>query len=362
MKILELIEGLAPGGAQRFVVDLCNEMSKNHEVCLFTFRNGKDYNFYLEDVSNRVNRIIYSGSNGKLSKCFQAFVVLWNIWKYKPDIVHVHNIAFIYSILPALLLRKTKFYYTVHNVADKDAGYGIGGKLRKKLLKKLIRPVTISKYCDRSFLEFYGYSSFGIIENGCREISLTKDFAAVNDEIERYKPTVNTKVFINIARLDEQKNHELLISAFNDFVDKGYDGILLIIGSTRNINHIEYLKNLVKDRSRIIFLGLKENVADYLANADFFCLSSTWEGLPITILEAGLSGCYLISTPVGGVPDVISDKSVGILSGGLTEKEYLTSLISSFQIKSDRQYIREYFLSKYTMKVCAEKYITFFQS
>lgn len=57
MKILEIIFSLAPGGAERFVVDLSNELSKSNEVILLTLkknRNNPDYNFYMFDISPRV--------------------------------------------------------------------------------------------------------------------------------------------------------------------------------------------------------------------------------------------------------------------------------------------------------------------
>ena len=63
----------------------------------------------------------------------------------------------------------------------------------------------------------------------------------------------------------------------------------------------------LKGSQRICLLGLKENVGDYMAAADYYVMSSDWEGLPITLLEAMSMGVIPVSTPAGGVADVIKD-------------------------------------------------------
>lgn len=126
--------------------------------------------------------------------------------------------------------RNIKYYYTVHNLAENDTSLGVGAKIRRLFLKKRIIPVTISKQCAHSFTNFYGYSSFCTIENGCRILQPSSLFDSVKNEIESYKKTNNTKVFINIARISKQKNQKMLIDAFNHFSSIDKDSVLLIIG------------------------------------------------------------------------------------------------------------------------------------
>lgn len=51
-----------------------------------------------------------------------------------------------------------------------------------------------------------------------------------------------------------------------------------------------------------------------MLNADIFCLSSNFEGMPITLLEASLAGLPAVSTPVCGAVDLIKDGVNGFLS------------------------------------------------
>ena len=64
---------------------------------------------------------------------------------------------------------------------------------------------------------------------------------------------------------------------------------------------------------RVHFVGVRLDIPDVLRAADIFVLSSTWEGLPMVILEALAAGCPIVSTAVGGVPSAIDDGVSGIL-------------------------------------------------
>ena len=364
MKILEIIEGLGPGGAQRFVVDLSNELSKGNNVSLLSFIKKNRSDFYEPELSKNVKHLKYKYALTGINTIKIALRICRDIKRIKPDIVHLHSRAFAYCIVASLLFPRIKFYYTVHNVADKDAGNGMGAKLRKFFLKRTIRPVTISNYCEQTFKKFYKYDSKGVIENGCRELSPTPQSEHVTKEIERLKPTPRTKVYCCIARFMVQKNHELLIESFNKVIDDGEDVLLLLIGddTSQHAERANSLKKSVKNPERIIFLGAKHNVVDYLYNSDYFVLSSSWEGLPITILEAGLSGCYTVSTPVGGVPDVIDSESIGLLSDDLSFDSFVKVIRKSLTMTYSRDAIKKYFESKYTMAKCANKYIELFNS
>jgi glycosyltransferase involved in cell wall biosynthesis len=63
---------------------------------------------------------------------------------------------------------------------------------------------------------------------------------------------------------------------------------------------------------RVLFLGQRLDVPDLLAASDIFVLSSDWEGLPITILEAMASGLPCVATAVGGVPEALTDGVSGV--------------------------------------------------
>ncbi|HEV2754879.1 MAG TPA: glycosyltransferase [Actinomycetota bacterium] len=65
--------------------------------------------------------------------------------------------------------------------------------------------------------------------------------------------------------------------------------------------------------ARVRWLGFRADVADYIAAADVFCLSSVWEGVPLAAQEAVLLGVPIVATSVGGMPELVDDAVTGRL-------------------------------------------------
>ncbi|SHK92016.1 glycosyltransferase family 4 protein [Fibrobacter sp. UWEL] len=362
MRILELSRWLIPGGAERFIVDLSNELAKieGNEVCICTYvrEDVKKAAFYKPEISPAVTYRNLNGNLGKFNQIINIFKVLFFIMKWKPDVVHCHLQAFNMSILPCLLFRKIKFVNTLHNVAEKNIKPGLEKKLKSFLYRHGMQAVTISPICYRSFSNYMGFNNTVMIDNGCRDIHKTEEFENVRNEIQSYKKTPNTKIFINVARFSPQKNHPLMIEAFNRLAAKGYDVALLVIGSYEDDPQVfENIKALIKTE-RIHLLGHKNNVPDYLYNSDAFTLSSKWEGAPISLLEAAFAGCYPVCTPAGGCVDDICSEEWGLLSEDFSIEKYEAALIKFLEkdnIKRDE--ISALYQGKFSMRACAQKYM-----
>ena len=112
---------------------------------------------------------------------------------------------------------------------------------------------------------------------------------------------------------------------------------------------------------KIHFLGEKDNVNDYMMCSDAFCLSSQYEGLPISLLEAFSYGLTPICTPVGGIPDVITDGVNGYLSCGMDVKDYVNAIkrFMDNPMECDKQV--SFYKDNYSMDVCAKEYEKLFE-
>lgn len=361
MKILELNKSLYPGGAERFIVDLSNELAniEGNEVYICTYMDEQipRNSFYRSQICDKV-KVKNLTCNGSF---FSKFKLIFSIYKLikviNPDVVHCHLSSFNFIVLPALLNHKPFYVNTLHNLAEKNIKPGLDKFIKKILYRIAVKPVTISPLCYRSFTSYMGFNTSIMIENGCREIKKTSKFNDVFNEVESYKLSKNTKVLINVARMHPQKNHRLLIECFNNLIDKGYDAILLVIGSL-DVDP-KYTNEIIKNNrtERVHFLGTKENVSDYLFVSDAFCLSSSWEGAPISLLEAGFAGCYPLCTPVGGCKDTILNEEWGMLSKDLSVESY-TNMLQEYMNRPshERSSISFLYKSKYLMKECAKKY------
>ena len=354
MKIVQMIYELRQGGAERFVVNLANELAGNgHDVTILTLIKDKETNIFNKQfVSDRVKYESMGFERGfTIGKVSQ---VCRKIKKINPDIVHC-NLNVIPYIFPAALGGKIKFVHTIHNLAQ----YATGGKLQSAINRwfyktgKII-PVTISDQCQESFSDFYKLPEPVKIDNGASMVVKTPGFEITSEEISSYKTTDRTKVFLHMARCSEQKNQQLLVSSFNKIVEEGADAILLIIGADFDSEMGQSLKK--QACGNIHFLGLKPNVSDYLLNADVFTLSSIYEGLPLSLLEALSAGVTPVCTPVGGIPDVIQDGIIGYLSKDDSVNSFAKTLRMAYDKPIKPEILKKHFEDNFSMAKCASAY------
>src|SRR5690625_3267743 len=112
MKILQIIPSLAGGGAERFVVDLCNCLVKNNELILVTFFGEKESNLFQEDLNADVENIILGKKSGfdvsLISRLYKT------IKSTSPDVIHTHVRGFVYLMPLIPLLGKIPIVHTVH--------------------------------------------------------------------------------------------------------------------------------------------------------------------------------------------------------------------------------------------------------
>lgn len=363
MKILEIVPSLSPGGGERLVVDLSNELSKTHNVVLMTLwdeRLSKN-SFYKQDVDEHVHYV--NACLVEKNKISVLWGVVKEILRVNPDIVHLHMCHMFAALAVVLLGKRYKFYLTIHNNV-KNIYDTSKIKLLFNLLGRLnlLRFVTISQTNYDDFKEVYPMLENHLVYNGRKALVPTNKIKAVEEEINCLKNDKRSKVFLHIARCSQQKNQIVLVKAFNKLIRDGLNGILLIIGA--DFEESELGKILREEAcDRIHFIGVRNNVADYIFSSDAFVLSSLWEGMPITLLECINSGLPVVSTPTCGAVDVITNGENGILSRDFSVDGFADA-IKDFCIKeTDIKAFCEKNKgnSKYDIQYCAEEYSKIFQ-
>lgn len=364
MKILEIIPHLASGGAERFTVDLCNELSVRNEVTLLTFYSLEKYGFYLSDLSENVKVISLNKKQGEFIRAFINVIKIINY--FKPDVVHMHLNSILYCLPAIFFFKNIKFFMTIHNDAEKEAD-GFCGKMVRKLCFKTgsVVPITISPNSQRSFNEYYNLISSNMIFNG-RNVYKSK--VAVSNstkaEVDSCKQTSTDRVIINLARINEVKRQVLLTRVVNRLYNEGYLFTLLIVGSKRE-EHL--VKEIDSFRCPLVhMLGEKTNPLEYLKLSDAYCLCSSYEGMPISLIEALGMETVPVCTPVGGIADVVKDGYNGILTSGLFEDDLYIALkrfldLPDTIMKELKKNAGETY-SSYSMVECARKYFAVFNA
>ncbi|MBO4718387.1 MAG: glycosyltransferase [Prevotella sp.] len=363
MKILQISLSLGGGGAERIVTDLSNRLVTmcNHEVVILTILDDRDPRnvLYMKALSPKVRVINLHCESGLQAKA------LWGVFKTikreKPSIVHNHFSPPL-LLFPVFGLSDISYIQTIHNLPESLwRKYGLFKKMVSSYLYKTqkIQPVTISPICQQSYRRLYKVANDICIINGSEPLKTTEAAKAVKAEIEEIKPSADTLVFIHVARHAPQKNHARLLDAFCRLEKDGYDFILLVVG-----DNYGSLADAYKDNKHIFFMGLKDNVGDYMAQADFFVLSSDYEGLPMTMLEAMSMGVIPISTPAGGVVDVIEDGKNGYITADFDEESFYQKIKQAINEKGriSPETIKDDYEKSFSMKICAEAYYKAYQN
>lgn len=363
MKILQLALSLGAGGAERIAVSLCNRFAANadNEVILVSILDESVPRniHYLKDLSSNVRFVNLHCKTGLQIKAIWR--VLRTIKKERPDVVHCHTHAVI-LLFPTLLIPEVHYFHTIHNMSEKIMARS--GFLKRVIMNYLfkrnkVNPITISEACHLSYYDTFRISNDICISNGSEPLAITEDAESVKREIERIKNSPDTIVFIHVARHNPQKNHDKLFRTFLRLEDEGERCILIVLGE-----HYDSWKEKLKDSKSIFLLGAKKNVGDYMAQADFFVLSSDYEGLPMTLLEAMSMGVTPISTPAGGVVNVIKDGINGYMTKGFDDDEFYRKV--KYAIKERNSISRDNIVTDYqkhySMEVCAKNYYNLYIS
>lgn len=352
MKIVELIPQLASGGAERFVVDLSNELSLRHDITLLVSSSLEgNGHIYRSEISKSVN--VYS-LNKKIGLDLRYIYRLYKtIKKENPDVVHTHVTAFSHFVILKWFFPKVKFVHTVHSDAQFESGGRVTTMLKRVFFKKgWANAATISNTSANSFTNFYGRNAeHTLIYNG-RKLHVTPSKTTLIPRIEgRFN-------FVSIGHISQTKNHILLCTAITRLIEQGTPIELYMFGRTVDEGILKSIKDL--NNPHIHILGERENPMQYLSTGDVYCMTSKIEGMPISLIEALACGLIPICTAVGGIVDMVDDGNTGFLSYDLTTESYIKAIerflaLSDNEIESMKRKCKDA-SQQYTIERCAAQY------
>lgn len=120
--------------------------------------------------------------------------------------------------------------------------------------------------------------------------------------------TDDKRLVVTVARLAPQKALQVMFGA----IHRISDATLVVLGDGPERADLEAMaRDLLGERVR--FLGYRADVLEHVAASDVFCLSSVWEGIPLSVMEAIHLEIPVVSTNVGGIPEIITNGISGRL-------------------------------------------------
>ena len=311
VKVAHIVPMLGPGGAERVAVDIVKGLNRERfeaAVISIWHRVGCDLEQLLDDSDVQVE---YLGKGWGFDG--RTYPRLHRVLKnYRPDIVHTHLHVLRYALPSLLLLKHISSLHTVHNLAEREIEPRARWIQRYALNHKVF-PVSVSKEVARSLKHVYGIQRCRVIPNGISTSHYAHPRISRRDWRAKEGFRDDQVLFVCVARFAPQKNHELLLKAFAQGPASNPNAHLILVGEGMLM---EQLKGQTKNlglAGQVHFLGLRTDIPDVLGAVDVFALSSDWEGNPLSVMEAMASGLPIVSTAVGGVPDLFASGREGFL-------------------------------------------------
>lgn len=326
-KILIRIGSLRHGGAEKVLVTfLKNIPADKYEIdLLLNLYSGK----YLSEIPKWIN-VLYL-NKGEM------------ITTNRPQDIIPKAMRVIYQgllkIFPKLLYRnklKNKKYdvefAAIHGFRDEILNSPI--KSSKKLVWIHNDLSQVKGYNNEEIRKFFGFDKIMVIsekiqnlfeslaENEKQKEKIVRIYNPLDtneiinkakEKAEKYEFNKTIPTFISVGTVFPQKGFDRLLEAHKRLLDKGFFHRLLIIGDGYDFENIKKLKSDLGLDKTATMLGFTSNPYPYFSQADFYILSSRYEGFPTVLFEAITLKKNIIATDVSGVAEMLENGRLGLI-------------------------------------------------
>lgn len=312
-KVLHVIYSLYRGGAERVIeTQVLGADRRRFELLVCSITSGGDL---IHRMSNAGARVFLLGKRRRGD--ITALTKLANLINVeRVDLLHLHNAPGMFWGTLARMLsgRRIPIVRTEHNPylpASLPRLYRI---LYPHFTKRARRVICVSEVVRRSFAAAFPdlADRYVALPNGIR----VQDYDKLPPRHEcraAFHLSPGERLIGTVGRMSPVKNHRLLIEAFARVRERVPDVNLAIIGEGElRAKLADYAADL--GVSEYVSLVKESRMIDYFYGAlDVFVLSSSSEGMPLTLLEALASGVPVVATEVGGIPEVVESGTTGYL-------------------------------------------------
>lgn len=309
-KVLFMLNSFGTGGSERVVLDICRGMNRDvFEPFVVSL--------YCGELSGEFDKIQVWNTclDKKDGVDFPLMLRLANILRNKKiDVINAHHFSpFIHSYLGSMMNRCSLIYtdHTVHEIRKIPSYWAMIGTL---LLKTCYAVIGISNGCTRQLMETFHVPDHKAITI-LNAIDMDRFEHPIDRESKRQELHLNPedKVVGIVGNLREQKNHVNLLRAFRIITKNSTTTKLMVIGDGPMRDQLHGLAKELGIEANVLFLGARLDTVELYQAMDIYCLSSHYEGLPLTILEAMASKVPIVATDVIGINDVVIKGETGLL-------------------------------------------------
>lgn len=330
LRIVHILSSPAAGGAEVYVKDLAVAMAAQGHFVAVAFLNhayevGRQESYeqaFLEELASGGVEVGFIGYKARRNPVLGWVRMRRLINAWQPDVIHSH---LFYGLLFSAL-GSVPVVYTHHSI-----------ELR-------LPPWVYRLFLDSLVSRYVGICAAcaGVLKNASSKPVVRIDNAVSPDRVRRRTKGSSGDFKIKLfctGRLTKQKNYALLLEAVAELGDM--DFTLEIAGEGPLRAELQQQIERQGLSHRVKLLGNVNDVSDRLAGSDIFVMASSWEGLPIALLEATLTGLPVVVTNVGGCAEVVHAVGNGLVVDTLDANDLSMALRRLIGSESQRSFFSQ---------------------
>ncbi|WP_395044929.1 glycosyltransferase [Flavobacterium sp.] len=317
MRILQIIDSLDIGGAEKMAVNYANalQLKVNFSGLVATRKEGDLKNQLSKDVN-------YLFLNRKKTFDLNAILKLKkHCKKNKIEYLQPHSSSFFTALLVKFMIPKIKIIWHDHN------GLSEFLSTRKSFVLKIA-----SLFFYRIIVVNDQLKKWAEKELYCEKVIFLPNFTTINSfELNETKlKGEDGKRILCLANLRLQKNHFFLLKVAQELIKSHSDWSFHLVGKDFNDDYSKKVFDIISSKNlqnNVFIYGSKNDINNIIKQCEIAILTSQSEGLPVAILEYGLHKKPVVSTNVGEIPLIIKNCENGFVVSKNDENEFNNSLI-----------------------------------
>lgn len=321
-KLLFVISSSILGGAQLYIINLVEALKEDYEItviCPAGFLSKKIISSNYDSVKvveSKVNILTIYKLRHNLNKLYKN--------RNEEIIVNAHLLgSALYIYLSMQKIWKKRFIVTLHQPILYNGINIIKKYLYPIVIKEILNQVdgyiAVSEEIKRDLKQY--------TSKYCKYIMNTVPDIMPKKNIEDIRKKEKIKIGI-IGRLTIPKNQFCFIDAAKEICKVKSNVEFYIIGDGELKNELDEYREKTNIKEKINFIGAVSNPYEWMRRLDILVISSDFEGIPLTMLEAMSIGLPIVSTDVGGIPQVITSGYNGILVKPRKPKQISKAVLS----------------------------------
>ncbi|GFP74198.1 glycosyltransferase family 4 protein [Clostridium fungisolvens] len=324
--ILYLAKTMDYGGTEKVILQLCENLKNDFNKIIVCSKGGIHMSKLAELGITHYEIGDYDDKS--FANIFKTIVRLINIVRSENiSIIHSHHrMATFYAKIISNFTR-CKVVCTAHNTFNDR-------KIFTKFSLSNIDIVAVGENVKKNLTDYFELKpeKIEVIYNG---ISLEN--ALSFEEVKEISEFKKKDFFVvgNIGRLSEQKGFKYFNEAISELIKQNKNIRFIIVGDGELKDELVDQCKFLNIEKYVKFLGFRRDISNIISQLDLVVLSSLWEGLPLTPIEAFSQRKTVIGTNVDGTPEIIKDGYNGLLVEARNSKQLSEAILKLYKNKED---------------------------